>query len=315
MPGTQFQLRGGTAAECDAMIPAAREMIIDTTNTRPRVGNGATPGGIPLLTAAELVARAPTYVGTAGGTANALTLGLSPAPLVLSDGLELSFRVLSTNTGAAALSLNGGPSYPVRSGTGGELSAGQLVGGTFARVKWTGAEWRVQGGSGTFVRLGDASPAGSPTVIPFLLPAGYLKFRFDFEGLCGAIDATCLAQLSNDGGSTYLTGNADYQFGWTGSFSPGFAAPTAFNYMSMGFAPLANGGGIHGEMTLTPAVPGQHGSFYHSLHSVTNFTGQNLTGQFGGVCVSQTRPTAIRFAFNTTAFANRGRIIMSGLPV
>jgi hypothetical protein len=42
---TQVQIRRGTTAECDAMTPAAGELILDTSLNQLRVGDGLTLGG------------------------------------------------------------------------------------------------------------------------------------------------------------------------------------------------------------------------------------------------------------------------------
>src|SRR6056297_3609292 len=45
--------------------------------------------------------------GTAGGTANALTISLSPAITAYANGMKVRFIAASNNTGAATLNVNG----------------------------------------------------------------------------------------------------------------------------------------------------------------------------------------------------------------
>lgn len=47
-----------------------------------------------------------TYAGTAGGTANAITLSLTPAPTALTAGMMITFKVNADNTSTVTLNLN-----------------------------------------------------------------------------------------------------------------------------------------------------------------------------------------------------------------
>ncbi len=49
----QLQLRRGTAAQLAAFTPQAGELVVDTTNNRLVVGDGATAGGFPAAQLAE----------------------------------------------------------------------------------------------------------------------------------------------------------------------------------------------------------------------------------------------------------------------
>ena len=50
---TQVQLRRGTSTECDAFTGAVGEAFYDTTNSRLRMSDGSTAGGIPLAKLSE----------------------------------------------------------------------------------------------------------------------------------------------------------------------------------------------------------------------------------------------------------------------
>jgi len=49
----QLQLRRGTGAQLAAFTPQAGELVVDTTNNRLVVGDGATAGGFPAAKLAE----------------------------------------------------------------------------------------------------------------------------------------------------------------------------------------------------------------------------------------------------------------------
>lgn len=54
---TQVQLRRGTAAQVAAFTPAEGETVVDKTNHRLVVGDGATAGGFPHATEAYVQAQ------------------------------------------------------------------------------------------------------------------------------------------------------------------------------------------------------------------------------------------------------------------
>lgn len=87
--------------------------------------------------------------GSAGGTANALTLTLSPAPASLAAILRrpLVVAVTTTNTGAATLNLNGLGAASIRRGDGSPVLAGDLLAGTVVTVIYDGANFVLQSGS------------------------------------------------------------------------------------------------------------------------------------------------------------------------
>lgn len=66
-----LQLKGGTAAKVAAYIPLAREVVIDTENTRIFIGDGTTAGGKALTVAsaaAWTTGRKFTFTGDVTGS-------------------------------------------------------------------------------------------------------------------------------------------------------------------------------------------------------------------------------------------------------
>ncbi len=67
----QLQLRRGTAAQVAAFTGAQGELVVDTTNNRAVVNDGATAGGWPAAKLAEVITNARTAVGDAAYSAQA----------------------------------------------------------------------------------------------------------------------------------------------------------------------------------------------------------------------------------------------------
>lgn len=104
-------------------------------------------------TTGTLLARFKTAVGLdiqdgvetfaiAGGTANALTVTLVPAPLAIADGMRIMVRPQSNNTGACTLNVNGSGVLALVRMSGLALVAGDLIAGTHAFISFDAAAFR-----------------------------------------------------------------------------------------------------------------------------------------------------------------------------
>lgn len=83
--------------------------------------------------------------GTAGGTANALTITVSPAPATYIVGQTLKFLVGSTNTAAATLNVNGLGAKNLKRWDGStDLVVGDLPAGALAEVTYDGTSYRLR---------------------------------------------------------------------------------------------------------------------------------------------------------------------------
>jgi hypothetical protein len=79
----------------------------------------------------------------AGGTANAITLNLVPAPLAgeVTAGFTLRVRILATNTAPVTLAYNGNPPEAVLGPNGRPLAEATLIGGGIASFIYGGSSW------------------------------------------------------------------------------------------------------------------------------------------------------------------------------
>jgi len=146
MTATQTRMRRGTATQCDAMTPAADELISDTTNKRYRKGDGTTAGGIHLPNAFDIQKLA-FNSGTVGGTGDAITITEDVPPLALSKYLSVTFVAGATNTGPATLNLNGLGVKNIKKITAGalaDLAAGDIVAGGMYTATYDTVQWQLQ---------------------------------------------------------------------------------------------------------------------------------------------------------------------------
>jgi hypothetical protein len=80
--------------------------------------------------------------GTTGGSANARTITLSPAPTAIVPGMRISFISGSFNTGATTLNVNGLGAVSIAYGARALLD-GELVTGFVYTVTYTGTSWSL----------------------------------------------------------------------------------------------------------------------------------------------------------------------------
>lgn len=131
MPTNQVQLRRGTASQCNAMVPVEGEVVVDTTNDRLRLGDGSLAGGIIIPNAYDSQLQ-PFINGTVGGSANAITITLSPALTSYTNFQTVRFRATATNTGSATINIDGNGALTIKKIINGALvvlDASDIVGG------------------------------------------------------------------------------------------------------------------------------------------------------------------------------------------
>jgi hypothetical protein len=92
--------------------------------------------------------------GTAGGTANALTLSLTPAPASYNTGMMIVFQANVNTTGAATINLNGLGAKDVKQRTGADTVANSLVGAAHYIAFYNGTDFilldEITSGAQTF---------------------------------------------------------------------------------------------------------------------------------------------------------------------
>lgn len=105
------------------------------------VGNGSARTHYTSI--GQLQDGGPVWGGTSGGTANALTLTLSPAISAYVAGQTFRFIAGLANTGAATLQINGiaSPKNILSSYTGSPLVAGNILSGSVYEVVYSGSDF------------------------------------------------------------------------------------------------------------------------------------------------------------------------------
>jgi len=121
----------------------ATQSEIDAVITR----SGLTGSNADLTQLAQAIRSQSLNYRAAGGTANALTVTLDPAPASNTEMAGMPLRVVPalTNTGAATLAVNGMAALPVKTMRGADIVLGDLPAGVPVSLVCTGTAWIIAG--------------------------------------------------------------------------------------------------------------------------------------------------------------------------
>lgn len=110
------------------------------------VANGTAASDYAAL--GQVQTGAPIWGGTSGGSGNAQTITLTPAPAALTTGLFVRFIAGFSNTGAVTLNTNALGAIAIRSGRDAAvaLSANCILAGALISLVYDGTVWRLLAG-------------------------------------------------------------------------------------------------------------------------------------------------------------------------
>ena len=148
-----------TPAKADEVTANNTDIIQEITNSIAADGQTLPTANLPMggyrhtgvadaanqdeyLTVKQAQTSAVHLVSTVGGTADAITLTVTPAPAAYVEGLRVVFKAASTNTGAATIDLNGLGAKSVKA-VGGAMNAGDIRAGTYYEIMYDGTDWQI----------------------------------------------------------------------------------------------------------------------------------------------------------------------------
>ena len=214
---TEVKFRRGTNAEMGSFTGAAGEAVIDTDNDRWYIHDGATAGGFPQASAADVQDGAFDYA--AGSGSNTITVTLSPAPDAYATGGTVSWKQATTNTGSATINANGLGAKTLKKFSGttkSNLEADDLPAGAIFTARYDGTDMILVGGGlgggggGQWELIERQSVSGVTTVTFTTGLSGYDRWMLTGDGVISdAPSITLEVVLSDDTGSSYYTAGYD----------------------------------------------------------------------------------------------------------
>lgn len=215
MVATQTQIRRDTATNLDAATPANAELAYDTTNKRLRLGDGTTQGGTLTPNASDLQRGTFTYA-VAGGTANAITLSLTPTLTGYSNGLGVRFRASANNTGSTTVTIGANSANIIQKMTVNglaDLEGGEIMNGGIYDLAYNGTNFvllnAMQSEAAAVEFVGRFEPNPTPSrywEFVNIFEIGY-SYEVEIAGMGYSTNSTVPPQMSfsSDGGSSWST--------------------------------------------------------------------------------------------------------------
>lgn len=153
--------------------------------TNKVTGLGAGTARTDAAQVAQLQDGGAIWGGTAGGTADALTLTLSPAITAYAAGQVFRFVSSAANTGAATINVNSVGAKNIRKGTGATaLDAGDIPNGALIEVTYDGTQFVLTNAARTEAQARDAIGA-APLAAPAFTGDGSIAGGFTVSGAGG----------------------------------------------------------------------------------------------------------------------------------
>lgn len=163
------------------------------------IAEGCDPGNVNnAIRAVMAAAKGAMWGGTTGGTANAQTVTLTPAPAALVASMTALMIAGSTNTASMTLNANslGAKNVFYRDEA---IPANLWASGTLLGVVYDGTQWQIL--SGAAVPTLGASAAASGTSIDFTgIPAWVKRVTIGFQGVSTNGTALPSIQIGDSGG-------------------------------------------------------------------------------------------------------------------
>ncbi|NTF32294.1 hypothetical protein [Rhizobium skierniewicense] len=191
----------GSAVPAKAVEIPQRELVDFITKS------GMVPSEVFQLALAVQSGR--VNYAAAGGTSNALTATLVPAPLNIGAGFHAILKMQVANTGAITLNLNGFGAVDVVGEDGAPIPPNSVYPGQLASFGWNGTKWVLMGFALSRIPPKNILTYSNPGTYTWTVPAGVYKVFVRVWG--GGGGGGGIAGTGNAGGGG---GAGGYAEGW-----------------------------------------------------------------------------------------------------
>jgi hypothetical protein len=228
--------------------------------------SGFTPSDADLQQVSKAVRSQAMNYRVAGGTANALTVSLDPAPSSYAElvGVPLRIKAAAANTGLATLNVSSLGTKDILRPGGSALQAGDLQAGQIVEVIYDGTAFQMVS-LGSVMVPGNFQVLKTPGTTSFVVPAGVTRIRARVWGAGGGGGGNTTAAAAGAGG------------GGGGGYAEGSYAVTPGATITV----TVGAGGAGGTTAPTAGSNGGSSSF-GSLCSATGGFGGGGPGGGGG---------------------------------
>lgn len=257
------------------------------------LSNTAEPGSDPTkwVNISPGIIQSGTWnYAAAGGTANVITVALSPVPARV-PGLTVRFKAAADNSGAVTLNVNGTGAAALIGTDGAALLAGDIRTNTIVEAVWDGSAWvMTTPRAGVPQSIGNRLVYSTPGSFSWVCPAGVTKVSVRLwggGGGGGGTATTAASAASSGGGAGYTEKVIDVVPGTSYLIVVGAGGTAGIG----GGSPTAGGNGGASSFNTSPAADGGTGGVAANgaIQSAAGVGGAgaggdlNVTGGGGGV--------------------------------
>lgn len=179
-PGTPFVTQ--TVISSTVANNVNTDIATEITNSVPRDGQAPPTANLPMGTfrhtgvgnaaattdyaaAGQVQNNSMTYGGNAGGSANTITISLTPPLGAYAAGQEFNFKATAANTGAATLNIGGlGAKTILKAGA--ALVANDILNGDLVTVIYDGTQFQMRIGAAGTTSVNSVTGTGLATATP-----------------------------------------------------------------------------------------------------------------------------------------------------
>jgi len=284
-----------TTPAADTGYTAAWVITVAQGATTITASNIAVAANVPFLPAAGIFSAVQqgtmTYAADTGA-ANAYVSSFVPALPTLTDGMRVTFKAKTANSGASTLAVNGSSAYPLYSHANQALQGGEIIANGLIEVEWnsTLTAWVLCGNSGGALPVAPATQSNHALqlgqAVGRLLGVQVITSSGTYIPTNGTKNAKFRAVGGGGGGggssSTSTGQQACANGGQSGAYIELFAAITAASYAvtigAAGTRGSAGGAGGAGGATVVAGIlnaPGGSGGGAGTASSSTVTLGNN----------------------------------------
>ena len=257
-----YGFTSGTTISSSQMNSNFSTIVSEITNSLPRDGQAAPTANLPMggfkltglgngsagsdsATLGQVAASGVVWCGTAGGTADALTLTPSPTHTIYAAGKMLRFVAAGTNTGAATVNVSALGAKNIYN-NGAALAAGAIETGKIYEIVYDGTQFNLNrwfNPSGIFAALSGAAFTGNVSTTGTLGSTGALSSGGDFKVNTDKFVVTAAS------GNTDIAGTLDVA-----------GAATLDTTLAVGSALVSGAGNFQAYRSITGGAPQSTGT-------------------------------------------------------
>jgi hypothetical protein len=243
---------------------------------------------------------APQWGGTAGGTANALTVTLTPVPSSLTTGMEIAFLAAASNSSACTMQVNGLTAVNLLRNDGAALVSGDLASSLHCVARYNGTAFQltsfvpsqVAATTGKFLF---SSGAASGSSLDISVPSDAQEVEVELYNVSLVAGANLNLQFKT-GGTTQTTAYNYSAINNTGTTVTGASATSGSNWPIGSSLPTSNGA------SFTLKVSGIQSGNYKNLFCMYNNSTTTITSTSGTNTSNTSLVSDLLFSLSASTF-------------